>query len=233
MNDPNCEHHEPMPIGNPDDASLVERERLISRIIDAEDADAAWERLTQIGTTDPSVWRDLAQSQRQHAMLAAAVTAAVRIADGIDLPTGNASRARRNESYTLSRWSGWAIAAMLGLAWIASMYGNLTGTVSPTNGSPANTNIAGPGLAAWQPRDHQEALNKYLEVGQREGAVIGEVPRVLMIESRPAANGTVEVFYLRQFMERAVVNDSQISQDENGVKFRFARPAPTKPGGKL
>ncbi|MGE3108044.1 MAG: hypothetical protein AB7G11_00205 [Phycisphaerales bacterium] len=223
MNDVNPQHG-PAPAARPEDADVIAREVLISRIVDHEDSDAAWQQLSRLAAADPTVWRDLALSQRHQTELARAVTVALRGADQIDLPPALPARRRQGPTYSLSRWSGWAVAAVLGLAWAGAMFGNL-----PGSGDAA----PGPVTAGWQPANSQEALSKYLEVGQRDGCVVGEVPQVLMIQSRPTPNGNVEVFFLRQFMERRIVPDVyQVGQDEGGRPVAVPI-SQTRSGGKL
>lgn len=240
MNETNREHFVMSESVGGAEAALLERDLLISRLVDSDAADAAWERATALGASDPTLWRDVAIAQRQHVALARAVNQAVMVADGVDLPseigvsefgdrraTGTGSG--RGSARVFSRWSGWAAAAMIGLAWASVMVGDLAGNA----GSTGTASSAGFDPTNWRPQSRQEALNKYLEVGQKDGTVIGEIPRVLMIESRPAENGRVEVFYLRQFMERAVVSDLyQVVQDERGQPVSIPIK-PGRPGGKL
>lgn len=230
MNNPTPDH--------PDhalDAALMERDLLITRIIDGEGSGAAWERFASVAGSDASAWRELALAQRQHLRLTAAVRREIAVAVEIDLPISGERRAPSRSTVRAAqvarKWTGWAVAAAITLAWGGAM---LTG-VGPS-GPPLQMGTAGPtGVAAgWQPQTTQDALNAYLEVGQKTGNVIGEVPNWVMIESRPASGGTgFEVVYLRQFMERAVVPDLyRFGQDERGGRVVVPVSQP-RPGGKL
>ena len=74
-----------------------------------------------------------------------------------------------------------------------------------------------------------EAVKAYLEMGAKSGRVMGELPNRLLVDSRPAPQGNgFEVVYIRQFIERGVVNDLvRFGEDESGrpVPVRVSMPA--------
>jgi hypothetical protein len=228
MNNPN-----PIDSGSAVDPAIMERDVLISRIIDGEGSGPAWERFAAIAGSDASAWRELAVAQRQHSHLVATVRREIAIANEIELPATGAARGRSRSTVHAARaakkWTGWAVAAVITLMWGGAM---LTNIGSP--GSPNKTNIAGIS-GSWRPETTQDAINAYLEVGQKTGNVIGEVPNRVMIESRPNPNGNgVEVVYIRQFMERAVVPHLyRTGSDESGYPTVLPASEQTKPGGKL
>ena len=51
-----------------------------------------------------------------------------------------------------------------------------------------------------------QAFDQYLSSGQSLGRVVGEMPERIVIETRPMPNGTIEVLYLRQIIERQVID---------------------------
>jgi hypothetical protein len=70
-----------------------------------------------------------------------------------------------------------------------------------------------------------EAWNAYIAKGRESGAVVGEMPAKVLIESRPNPSGEgYELLYLRQVVERTIVPDlyQYTGQDESG------RPTPVR-----
>jgi hypothetical protein len=113
---------------------------------------------------------------------------------------------------------GWAVAAVLALAFL----GNRVGVIN-MNAPAANT----AGLTSipanyFQVNNPDDALALYRTQGKQAGRVIAEVP--VLLESRPAATGRgFEVVYVRQILERAQVNDLyRFTQDEAN------RPVPVR-----
>lgn len=62
------------------------------------------------------------------------------------------------------------------------------------------------------------ALREYLRKGNQDGTVIGEMPRKILMQAQPAADGLgYDVVYIRQILERGKVNDLyRFSEDEAG-----------------
>ncbi|MEC9373584.1 MAG: hypothetical protein VYC34_07060 [Planctomycetota bacterium] len=166
---------------------------LFTRVIDDRATAQDWAALEDLGASDPGVWRRLAQAQRDQAALCAAVAERVEIAERIT-PNEAALRGGHEVQIRLRAWSGWAAAAAVALAW-AGMSGLL-----PSN-QPMGGETAGFALTS------DEALERYLDAGQREGRVLEEMPK-LMVETRSLERGAqFEVIYVRQFLERAVVSE--------------------------
>ncbi len=178
---------------------------LISRVIDGDATTGEWDELTALAAADPSVWRNLALSLREDKALIRAVNIDVAVADAIELREPGRHPAVRAR---LGGWSGWVIAAMLGIAVVTRML------------SPAPTES---GLEAVSNRAQflsaSDLLQAYLDQGRQEDLVIAEVPERVLIETRPVeAGGGYELIYLRQILERTVVPDLYrfYGQDEMG-----------------
>lgn len=189
---------------------------LIGRITDAEAGPADWAELENIAASDPGVWQRLATSQRAHARLSRVVEDEIAVAELVDLPS---TRSRAVLS-RLRQYAGWAIAAVIALAWLGAHNSRI-----PLRPNGAETIRAGYSTPT-------EALNQYLKTGAENGRVLGEMPAVL-VEMRPAGSGErQEVIYIRQILERTEVEDAQmlnIQQDEHGRPVYVTRPAPSEP----
>ncbi len=197
---------------------------LLSRIIDGEAGTADWSSFKLLAEREPSLWRELAEAQRQQADLAAEVACAVSVADAVDVPFHEHASVQLRERFRLvGTWGGWAVAAMVALAWTAGLIGP-SGQPGPSDNraSLLPTSFGSPA----------DALRYYVDEGQKQGQVVGEVPAKVLLNSRRQATGEgFEVIYVRQIVERAVVDDLyRFGSDELGqpvpvpVEFTPARP---------
>lgn len=186
---------------------LTREEILTSRIVDEEATAHDWAELTTIAEADAGVWKRLAESQREHAALRMAVEERVSAADAIALPAIAGEPAERALTIRFRSWSGWAAAAAVALVW-ASVQG-----VLPQMGRPGS----GPMTAGWSmPQNTNQAFDQYRDVGQREGVVVGELPKEL-VEYRQATGGGLEVIYVRRVLERAIINGAyEFGRDDQG-----------------
>lgn len=190
----------------------IEREILISRVLDGEASPEDWTAFRALAEQDTSLWGELAAQQQDHAELEAAVRSAIAVADGIEAPI----REHAAEHFAIrvrqaGQWAGWAVAAVLTLAW--GVHGQLgTGTQQASLG-PIMT--PPPTLAEPTP---DEALDLYLTRGAEAGRVVGVMPDLVVMDSRPIEGGdSMEVLYLRQIIERHVIEDaSEVRRDELG-----------------
>lgn len=212
--------------------STTDREQLellISRIADGEASRSDWDAFSAFAEREPTAWKELASAQRDHAALSLAVGVALHGADRVDLPSREMARrwSGQDGAERAARWSrlrtagGWAVAACLALVMASGRLG--VPIVSNTSGG----NGAGMIPAGYTINNPDDAVQAYLDVGKKTNVVLGELPQRLLVESRPAANGRVEVIYVRQFVERAEVNDlMRFGQDEAGrpVPVRVAVP---------
>lgn len=186
------------------------RDLLISRVIDGRASTSDWDRFRALAANEPSVWTELASTQEQHEMVRDEVSAMVRVADGVELPGGiiDEEGTRRRLSF-VSKWGGWAIAAALLIAWSLGM------PRMPTpGGTQSFAGFPGIGLTDAEP---EQAFEQYLESGQKSGQVIAEMPEQVVVETKPLPDGTIEVIYLRQVIERRVIDHAyRMLQDETG-----------------
>lgn len=202
-------------------------ELLIARVCAGEATDADWDRLIVAAADEPDLWRQVAEAQRDHADLADLMASAGAVADRVDLPHPEVIErlaAERSLDARLRGWGGWAVAALvtviLALRWAP-------GASSGPAPSPNASNAITAGYSA------HDALRHYIDQGQRENLVIRELPRHLLVETRPAPDGSVELIYIRQIMERVVVPDiyRYRNRDETGypVPVRYEVPV----GGRM
>ena len=98
----------------------VDRDLLISRVVDDAASAGDWAQLRALAEYDPSVWRELFEAQHAQAELAQAVQQAIAIADGIEAPVeslpGHGLRFRARQ---VAGWAGWAVAASVAVVWMA------------------------------------------------------------------------------------------------------------------
>jgi hypothetical protein len=185
----------------------VDRDLLITRLLDARASDADWLAFRDCAAADQSIWSDLAAARRDMARLERVVSHAAVCADHVDMPelrfdsqpvrlhnTGWSGGAR-------SGLVGWAVAAVLALAFIAQQTGLNTGVGGMGARQQANiVNI---------PDTAPELLQKYIETGRKDGLVLGEAPQRMVVETRPREDGKGhDVLFYRLLLERAVVDDN-------------------------
>lgn len=220
-------------------------DRLMARIVDGEADEHDWRTFETLAQSDQRAWRALACMQRDAALVAEAVRPALIAADRVRLPwsvetagqaadsprrTRGANRADHGRRSDARRFGGWAVAAMVGLAWLGSSLGLRTDGAGPT-GPIAGT---GPNRASvlptnWSIETPEDAVRAYLDVGARSGRVIGEIPDRVIVRTTPTVGenraAQVEVVYIRQFVERTVITDVlEMGTDELG------RPVPVRVG---
>lgn len=200
----------------------AERDILISRVVDGVADEADWKSLDSLAASEPAIWRELAQSQRQQAKLLAAVDEALARIEDVSLPNPATYQFSARIS-SLARWGGWAAAAAVAIAWMG-------GVRAPSSSQGPLANPVSPILSA------SDALSAYLKKGQEEGKVISEVPNKLMIEAVPLGDGSFEVYFVRQIVEKARMDDLyRQSFDESGrvepgcVKLRMSTPRSGSP----
>jgi len=227
-------------------ADASPRDLLISRLVDSVARATDWTELGRIASVDTSIFTDLAHAHRIDRDIRAFAAPLMAIADRVSLPLSAASAGtaadpslassgtapaqtihiplRHPTSHPARRGSflGWAIAACLALALGAEFTGLRTHTIR--TGAPSNiAGIVAPSFASTD-----QAINAYLELGKQQGKVLGEMPQKFVIQSQPAADGNgLEVVYLRQFIERAIVKDLYtLGTDELGRTILVPATAP-------
>lgn len=211
---------------------MIDRDILISRVIDGEATAEDWSALHAIARTDPSIWSDLASAQQDQEELTAAVRLLSEPAERIEAPIlEHAANGLSIRVRALAAWGGWLSAAALALAWVvgglgpqASLpLGNQAGLIPI---SDAKQRVL-PGLSP------DEALETYVANGAREGRVVAIDPDLQVLSAAPLdGQGVYEVVYVRRIVERARLDLYRISQDELGGFVRVPvpeLPSPSKP----
>jgi hypothetical protein len=171
------------------------KEILISRVVDGEATSRDWEDFRVLADRDPTLWRELAEYQHDHAELSAMVASAVAIADEVDAPAHiHMEQSMLQRLRIVGAWGGWAAAAAVGLTW--AIAAPLSG---PREFPEQRANLIS---------TPAQFLQGYLERGKEEGRVIGELPDKLLVQTRRTEDGNgYEVIYIRQIYERAFVHD--------------------------
>ena len=194
--------------------TMDDRDILISRVVDQEATGADWAALHELAESDPTIWRELAQAQRDQADLGAAVERAVACADAVEIPSHEHYSASLTERVrVVTTWSGWVAAAVLALMW--------TGVIGPGVSAPSGGSDAGNNRASLVPvgaEDPEAALDLYLKEGRRQGTVIGEIPQKVLVDVVTGEAGEVlQVIYLRQILETKDVDAfNMLANDELG-----------------
>ncbi len=197
-------------------------ELLISRIVDGEATPGDWAAFRSQAERTPSLWRDLAEFQHTQEELAIEVSAELSVAGRVDVPVHSEMVRRLGDRFrVVGMWGGWLAAACVGLMW--------------ARGNPAGP--SGGGTIQANPLTGVQALQEYLNKGQSEGKVLGELPEKVLVRAAPLTDsegtsiGGYEVVYVRQILERTVVKDLfRFGNDEAGeprpvrVEIRPARP---------
>jgi hypothetical protein len=198
-----------------------ERDVLISRVIDGVASAQDWATFRGVAAHDPSIWSELAETQSLHESVSMSVADELGFVDQIELPGGvmddQPLRARLD---LISRWGGWAAAAAILLVWIIGSP-MLDRQNNLANGDQANLipnfGSSNPMLDKARP---DQAFGQYIAAGQQSGQVVGEMPEQIVIETRPMPDGTIEVLYLRQVIERQIIDYAyREMRDETGNTF--------------
>ena len=207
----------------------TEKELLISTFVQDEAGEQEWDRLIALAEDDPSLWREVAEAQRDQKMLTALMARAAAVADTIEAPVEARAAAAppyvevRSDSpmRRLGAWPGWAVAALVLLSW------TISALQPPTAGPDGAQPAPGVQLAGFTA---QEAFQSYLDKGRAEGTVLSEQPRRVLIQTRPAPSGQgFELIFVQQVMERTIVPNlyRYSGQDEYGrpTLVRWQGPA--------
>ncbi len=237
----------PMDQNNQEAREPVDRDLLISRVVDDAASAQDWQQLRALAEYDPSVWRELFEAQHAQAELAQAVQQAIAIADGIDAPTqdlgGPNFRFRFRQAAT---WAGWAVAASVAVIWVAPHIGTPQATPVSGNqatlvpefiqGGPSSEELTG--FEAYRtpsgsrlgelasPRSMTTEPFRQASTNQQNNALatntehLAEMPDRELLEIRPLPNGQLEVIYVRRLIEKAVVDEGdlyQVKPDDAGI----------------
>lgn len=217
-------------LGDGRDGDAIDRvEILISRIAGGGASAACIEEFSVLAASRPGAWRDLAAAQQDQAGLCASVNALLDAADRVELPGVSAAEAflgrppaRVQPLKRMGLWAGWAAAAAVALTWTWTVVQPKSPQVAPATAGMLNPD-------AFTLKSPDDALNAYLQLGAKKGTVMGELPNRVVLDSRPNPAGKgFEVTYLRQFVEKGVVQDVvRFGQDDAGkpIPVRMMTPA--------
>jgi len=203
-----------------------DRDALISRVVDGCASAEDWNTFRAMAADDQSIWSELAVAQRQYEALGEMMHHASAVADSVELPGGAVRHDHhQNRLDFVSRWGGWAAAAAILIVWIAGM--NTPGA-GLTDSGGMTAGLLPMGTKALNSATPEEAMDQYMTAGFQAGRVVGEVPNPIVIETRPMPDGTYEVLYLRQILERKVLSEVyRETNDEFGNSI--AVPVETDP----
>lgn len=204
------------------------RDHLIDRLVAGEAGDVGFREFEILARQDSSAWEHLARALRDELQLRAALagdidSAAIEAEVNTVAARIDSVPAYQPHAPSLRMWTGWAAAACLALVWIAATL-LPTASTDPRPTNPAS-NQANSGGVVPVSLTADDALNRYLETGREEGRLLAELPAI-MVESRSTDDGGLEVYYVRQFLEREHVQEVyEVGTDEDGN----AIPVPVSP----
>ncbi|MEM0984169.1 MAG: hypothetical protein AAGI17_09490 [Planctomycetota bacterium] len=207
----------PPPVGPVTDEELqafaaeVSRDRLLSRVVDGEATPTDFAALRELAAQDQAIWSDLSGFSADRDLMEFAVEDAGDRAARVDAVAGSSAAVR-----TVVPWAGWAAAIAVAALAVFVPRGELPdGTMQSAGIVPVDLNLTS-----------DEALDQYLELGQQEGRVVAEWPEPFVLETNAVSeDGSVEVVYLRQILERRVINEGySISVNEWGEPVAVPEP---------
>ncbi len=179
--------------------SNEDEQLLVSRVIEPDATSEEWDELTAAAEADPQLWRRTVETLRDQQAITRAVNASVAIAQGVSSrPVSQPGRHVEVDRSPLGRpqlfrWSGWAVAAIVALAWVS-------GLPNVRSNGTMNAGFVPATLTA------DEHLQNYYTQGRREGRVFDEVPEKIFVQSRPSPTGDgVEIIFIRQILERTTL----------------------------
>lgn len=196
--EPSTPNNPPVPAPAP----AIDRELLITRLLDARASDADWLAFRDFAAVDQSVWNDIVATRRDMLHLERGfgpITAAAERSEMPELRFTNRPPTGRGHWHARSGLIGWAVAAVLALGFVAQQAGFRTGMERAPQASLVPT-----------PRSAPELLEQYIEAGRKTGMVLGEAPQRMVVETRPREEGKGhEVLFYRLLLERTFVKDFQ------------------------
>ncbi len=184
----------------------LEVERLLERIVDSEASLEDCARFEQLADRESLLWRTLALRQQEMVVLAESVAKRIEGAEQIDLSPGH-ERRRINLGVTLS---GWAAVVIGGLWWALLGGGGSAGEGGRGPDELLSAVDSGAGALALTA---EEYYRKYLEVGRREGLVIGELDPILL-QTEPMPDGRHRIRFVQRIEVYAVVESPPAAREK-------------------
>ncbi len=208
---------------------------VISRVLEGRGRAADWQRLREVTNQDDGAWDRLIGSASDQDALGEAVALAGDRAETVAAGGSNGAmvfpsvQGRRADRAVRAARLGWLMAACMALGLVS---------VSLRTGGGGGAGVQNTGTAGFSldSLSSSDLMNGYKVRAAQEGTLVGELPQRVVIETRPSADGKgYEVLYMRQFIERAIVDDLyKLGTDETGRAVMVPTSLPkTRPAGAM
>lgn len=186
--------------------NTIDRDLLMSRVIDGEATSADWRAFRELAQRDASVWGELGEMQAHDDALSQAVRTVTDAALDVELPTYVDDEPLRSRFAVAGQWGGWLAAACMALVVFT---GVRPGSSAPGVGGsqPQTAGVAsslGELLGKLSP---DERFDAYVKAGKARGDVVYAPSEPAVLETRPTGSGELEVIVVRQIVERRRVQD--------------------------
>lgn len=134
-------------------STLSTEDKLIGRVVANEADQLEWNQFEELAKTTPPAWENLARTLRDELQVRSALDSALAGTDAVEIPDHAFTP---SPIASIRNWQGWAIAAMIAIAWLsASMF-------SPVdNQNPQNRAGLGPTVQTANTPD--EAFDQYMK----------------------------------------------------------------------
>lgn len=226
-----------------DNQSNPDQDVVFSRLLDGRGKVADWQRLREAtaGDTGAAAWDRIIGSAGDQDVLGEVMGLAGERAGETDLHramfetvpaplTLPSAQGRRTDRAVRAARLGWLVAACMAL-------GLVSVSLRPSGGGGGG-GTQGANLAPFSLENlsSSDLMNGYKARAAKEGTLVGELPQRVVIETRPSADGKgYEVLYMRQFIERAIVDDLyKLGTDETGRPVMVPTSlTKTKPAGAM
>ena len=202
----------------PSDGPFHNDDVVLSRLLDGRGRATDWKRLREATTADAVVWDRLIGSAGDQDVLGDVVGIAGDVAMGVcvvraaggsrvdasPVPlalvgTGARPDGRRADRAVRSARLGWLVAACMALGLVSL---SLRPNVRDGGAQPITAGLSFDKMSA------SDLMNGYKTKASQDGTLVAEMPQRLVLETRPTQDGKGhEVLYMRQFIERAIVDD--------------------------
>ena len=180
------------------------RDVLIGRVVDGEASSQDWAEIRELAGDDQSIFAEIAELQDLRRDTMEMVDEVGDLAEGVELPLymhPKSSPAGRLKFAGV--WGGWAVAAMVAVAWSIGLRPGDPLLVGDLNQGTQTGSLGGSVI-----QTAGDALQQYLDLGKESGEVVGELPSGIVLEKTPLSDGSgYEVLYIRPIIERAVVHN--------------------------
>ncbi len=195
---------------------MIDRDVLITRVIDGEASAEDWSALHAIAREDPEIWSDLATAQQDAAELCAMVRELGACSERVEAPiVEHAAQGLHVRLRRAAMWGGWLAAAAMALSWGMRVPGVGSQSAGLIPMSEAKERV----LPELSP---EEAFRVYITNGARSGRVVAVDPDLEVISARPSEDGeSFEVLFVRRIVERADIELYRLGQDELGNIVRL------------